>query len=222
MPIVGAGQQAQNFAAATFPLPLPEMPQGFAKITIGFESKVGVSRSPYTSSSQVFEWPGEYLTASVELQPMPAPVARAWVALLAALRGQSGTFLLGDTSQISPQGSGAGSPLALNTTPGGSKTFATKGWPLNAVNVLRAGDWLQVGTGLTQRLYMNLFDASADAGGGTILNLFPRVRPEGIANNTPIVLQSPQGVFRLTSNSQKFSVDSAMTYGISFDAMEAI
>src|SRR5438270_4518338 len=94
---------ATGLTSAAFPLVLP-IPS-FSSIKIGLQGAASVSQSPFTGSRQVFEWPGEYLTAQVALPPMNALKARAWCATLALLRGRSGTFLLGDTSQKQPQGS---------------------------------------------------------------------------------------------------------------------
>lgn len=223
MPVIGPAQAqgGQGLTSIAMPMALPPLPS-FAKISIGFHNTVGESRSPFTGTRQVFQWPGEWLTARVELPPMKADLARAWCAWLAVLRGKSGTFLMGDSSQPLPRG--AGSPGSLVITGAVPNMVAIAGFVGNTTNVLRSGDWIQLGGsgGKPARLYMNLLDQTSDSGGYCpYCSIFPRLR-ETPAIYDPVIVLNAVGTFALAANDQSFTVDDAMVYGISFDAVEAI
>ncbi|ABF42160.1 hypothetical protein Acid345_3159 [Candidatus Koribacter versatilis Ellin345] len=220
MPVFGpTGVVIQGLTSVAYPLAMPALP-GRASISIKMHDVVGVTRSPFTSSTQSFEWPGEFLQFSCSLIPCYKETARAWIAFLAALRGRSGSFLCGDSSMKFPQGDLAGaSPEVNGSNAAGSKVLAIKNLTAGTAKTLRSGDWLQVGSGLTQRLYLNLMDVDADGSGEATLNIYPRLR-EALTDGTAIVTNVPQGVFRLSSNDRQVDVDNALIHGIKFDAEE--
>jgi hypothetical protein len=219
--IVQPGSSAGiGLTSAVFPLALPALPS-FASIKVKMHDVVGVSESPYTLSRQSFEWPGKKLFAAMSLPPGTLQdTGRAWVAFLALMRGRAGVCLLGDTSLPVPRGSAAGVPLVNGANQAGM-TLATKGWTASAPLVLRSGDWIQVGTGLTQRLYLNCLDVNADASGDATLTIYPPLR-ESPADGASIITQYPKGCFALTSNDREFDVDDALSYGITLSLEEAI
>jgi hypothetical protein len=204
----------------TYPLALPTTP-GLKDVQITATNLVGISASIFTGQTQVQEWPGEMWSLSASLPPMKRAQAEAWLSFLIALRGSSGTFLIGDPGAGTPQGVATGTPLVNGANAAGSKTLAVKGWTASIAGILKAGDYLQVGTGVTQRLYKNLTDAASDGSGHTTLDIFPRLR-ESLADNAPITLINCAGVFRLASNNRQWSMDVARNYGIGFKAVEAI
>lgn len=206
--------------AITFPLSLPATP-GFKDVQLTTTNAVGVSTSPFTMESQVQEWPGEMWSLQASLPPMKRAAAEAWLAFLISLRGASGSFLIGDPNAGTPQGIATGTPLVNGANAAGSKTLATKGWTASVTGILKAGDYLQIGTGLTQRLFKNLTDADSDGSGHATLDLFPRLR-ESLADGAAITVINAKGVFRLASNSSQWSTNVARNYGISFKAVEAL
>jgi hypothetical protein len=212
-----------GLTSAAMPLAPPAFPYG-SKVTIGMHNTVGESRSPSTGTRQVFQWPGEWLTASVELPQMTAANARAWIAFLAVLRGKSGTLQLADSSQIVPRGSVACvgvQPLFASSDAAGATQIHLSGFVPGAVLVLRSGDWFNFNDGTQTRLHMVLLDANADSSGNATVSIFPRLRAATIAGN-PIFTWQAYGVFALASNDQSYTVDEAMMYGIKLDAVEAI
>jgi hypothetical protein len=206
-----------GLSSITYPLALPPLPS-FAKISITMEDVIGENESPFDYSAQTYDWNADRLSLSAALPPMPASLARAWVAWLAALRGKVGTFLAYDTSQPNPRGSGAGVPIVSGNGQAG-RQLVIRGLQPNAVDVLRSADWIQLGVGAAAHAHMVLTDSSADGGGNCTLNIYPQLRVSP-NDGDPINLNKACGVFRLTSNQRKFDVDSALLYGISFDAKE--
>lgn len=88
----------------TYPLNTPTN-IGIANITLMAENAVAVSQSPFTFAQQIVAHPGQRWAASISLPPMKRQDAEAWVAFLLSLKGQVGTFLLGDPNAVNPQGS---------------------------------------------------------------------------------------------------------------------
>lgn len=78
---------------------------GIANIVLSAENAVAISQSPFTFQQQVVVHPGQRWAASVSLPPMKRQDAEYWIAFLLSLKGQSGTFLLGDPNCVDAQGS---------------------------------------------------------------------------------------------------------------------
>lgn len=205
--------------AITFPLSLPATP-GFRSLQITATNIVGLSTSPFTAESQVQEWPGELWSLAAELPPMQRATAEQWLAFLLALRGGSGTFLIGDPAGATPQGPATGTPLVNGANAAGSKVLNTKGWT-HSITVLKAGDYMQIGTGTAQRLFKTVTDTVSDSSGNATADIWPRTR-EALADGAAIVTANTKGVFRLADNNRKWSLDTAKIYGINFTAVEAL
>ena len=87
----------------SYPLALPTH-TGFAQIELRATNAVAYARSPFTFAGQAFAYPGQMWQADITLPPMKRADAEQWVAWLLSLRGQLGTFLLGDPNGAAPRG----------------------------------------------------------------------------------------------------------------------
>ena len=195
--------------AITYPI---SMPSGNAVSSVTFmaTNAVAYSRSPFTFEGQSHAYAGEMWSADITLKPMAEADAEAWSAWLTSLRGQFGTFHLGNPFRNSLRSSGAPSSVTITGSAGDrSVTVAMSG-------TLLAGDYFQLGTGTSSRLYKVLEDQT---NGGT-LEIWPALRDA--ASTAAAVISSPVGTFRLASNEVSWSVNNLAHYGISFGAMEAI
>ncbi len=204
----------------TYPLVLPASPapRTFKMTAVNL---VGITTSPFTGQSQVLQWPGEWWELEVGLPPMTRSTAEQWVAFLAALRGQVGSFLIGDPNALTPQGPGSGSPVVSGTVAAGSYTLTTRGWTHGLSPILKAGDYIQVGSGLTQRLYKSLTDQPSDGSGNATFDVFPAIR-ETLSDGAAIAVNNTKGCFRLADPRREWDISYARTYGIDFKAKEAI
>lgn len=202
--------------AISYPISLPTSPTA-RSITIRKRSVVGVDASPFTLQAQAYVWSGQLWLASVQLPPMARATAEAWVAALVSLNGAEGSFLLGDTANLTPRGIGTGTPLVN----GGSQTgydLVTDGWTISQTGIVKAGDWLQLGTGSTSRLYKVMADANSDGSGNATLTLWPKLRSSP-ADNAAITVNIPKGRFMLAQDIE-WSIDEMKVYGLSFEAVE--
>lgn len=181
---------------------------GIADIQLSATNAVAVSKSPFTFATQVHAYSGEMWSASVTIPTVRKDLAEPWVAFLLSLRGQYGTFLLGDPNRTSPQGT-ATSATITGSLGDRSVTVAMTG-------TLKAGDYFQLGSGATAKLHKVLVDQS---GSGT-LEIWPALRDD--YTTASATLTNAKGVFRLASNSTQWGIGSSSAYSIQFDAMENI
>ena len=178
----------------------------------------GVNVSPYTLAQETFEWPGNRWLVSLRYPAMARAQGDALAAALVSLYG-IGTFLLGPAGPgKTPRGVATGTPLVNGAAQAG-KSLVTDGWTVSVTNILRAGDYLQLGSGTTTRLYLVLQDVNSNAGGNATLDIWPRLR-EAPADNATIVTSSPKGVFRLRGRPQ-WEQELGFLYSLSLEAEEA-
>jgi hypothetical protein len=144
--------------------------------------------------------------------------------VVGGLRGPVGTFTFGDQYATTPRGVAtvtSTNALVNGANSAGSKTVATKGWTHSITGILKAGDYIQLGTGSAQRLYKVLADANSDSSGHATLDIFPRLR-EALSDNQVITLHDCKGLFRLVDTRREWDIALAGIWGISFRAVEAI
>lgn len=203
--------------ATSFPVSLPTT--GTVRVRLRQRSVVAVGESPFTLEQQVQRHQGQAWMLDVDYPPMQRATAEALVAALASLNGREGTFLFGDSANKVPRGAATGTPLVK----GGSQTgedLLTDGWTAGVTGILKAGDWIQLGTGSTARLHKVLADANSDGSGNATLTLWPRISPVAVpADNSAIVTSYPKGIFRLSTDGQDWDIDVAKFYGVRFSAM---
>lgn len=193
--------------AISYPLALPTS-IGIAEITLSANNAVAISQSPFTFQQQIIRHPGQRWTASVTIPPVRRDLAEPWVAFLLAMNGPVGTFLLGDPNGKAPRGT-ATSATITGTAASSSPTITMTG-------TLLAGDYIQIGSGVTATLHKVLQDRS---GSGTI-EIWPSLR--SAVTGVTVTLTNTVGRFRLSGTQQSFNINDASIYGISFDAVEAL
>jgi hypothetical protein len=208
--------------AESYPLTLPTQ-TGVAQVEFTATNVVAITESPFTLTQQVIKHAGERWSAVVTIPPVKRADAEYWNSFFLRLRGKFGTFLLGDPAASSPRGSASSAP-GTPLVKGGSQTgneLEIDGAPNSATGYLLAGDYLQLGSGSTARLYKVLQDVNTNASGEATLNLWPDLRSSP-SDNSAVIFTNPRGVFRLAQNDATWSVNNAGLYSISFAAMEAL
>lgn len=208
--------------AETYPLALPTV-TGIAKVRMVARDTVGVSASPFTGKQQVYRHPAQMWEADITLPAMKRDEAETWNAFLLRLRGQFGTFLLGDPNGATPRGSAAssaGTPRVRGANQTGDE-LNIDGLPISTTGYLKAGDYIQLGTASDSTLHKVLEDVNSNSSGQATLNLWPRVRTAP-ADNALITVSDAKGVFRLSSNESGWDINEASIYGVTFGAVEAL
>ena len=96
--------------AVSYPLALPNATT-IRSIDFSAINAVAYSRSPFTFSGQSHAYAGQIWSADITLKPMRRLDAEKWVAFLLSLRGQFGTFLMGDPMAATVQGTAAAATI---------------------------------------------------------------------------------------------------------------
>lgn len=193
--------------ALTYPLSTPTT-IGIESIELRAVNAVAVSQSPFTYKQQIVNHGGQKWEASVSIPSVRRDKAAEWKAMLVGLKGQTGTFLLGDPDYATPQGTVSSCTL---TGSAGDETVTVV-----MTGTLKAGDYIQLGAGSSARLHQVLLDQSGD---GT-LEIWPALRSS--YSGATVTFNNPKGVFRLSNNVTSWSINNASAYGISFEAVEAL
>ena len=193
--------------ALSYPLATPTS-IGIESIELRAVNAVATSQSPFTYKQQIISHGGQKWEASVNIPSVHRDKAAQWKALLVGLKGPVGTFLLGDPDYATPQGTV--SSCTLTGSAGGETATVVM------TGTLLAGDYIQLGSGASAKLHQVLLDQDGDGS----LEIWPALR-SGYTSAT-VIFNAPKGVFRLATNITSWSINNASTYGISFEAVEAV
>jgi hypothetical protein len=212
--------QALNTMPITYPITLPT---DFVSMEISFvgENVVGVWVSPQSLQSQFYEFPGKRWRCNIKVPPLKTvDAAERVVGAFLSLNGRLGSFYLNDTSKRVASGVATGAPQVSGIQTAGSMDLNTKGWTPGVNQILKAGDWVQVGIGASMRLHKVLADANSNGTGNATLSVWPRLR-SAYADGTLIITTNASGVFTM-DNDFTWSIDLARTYGIAIAATELV
>jgi len=193
--------------AISYPLATPTT-IGIESIELRAVNAVAISQSPFTFQQQVISHGGQKWEASVSIPSVRRDLAAPWKAMLTALKGQTGTFLLGDPDYATPQGTVTSCVL---TGSAGDETVSVV-----MTGSLLAGDYIQLGAGSSSRLHQVLIDQT----GNGSLEIWPALRSD--YTDASVTFNAAKGVFRLSGNMTSWSINNASAYGISFEAVESI
>lgn len=208
--------------AITYPRELPTV-AGIMSIKIGAQNVVAMQESPFTYTQQVFSHAGQRWVAEVMLPPLDRPDAEEWVAWLVSMKGQAGTFLMGDPSAATNRGSASispGTPIVSGASQTGP-SLSISGCPSSASGYLKAGDYIQLGTGATTTLHKVLQAVNTAADGTATLDIWPSLRSSP-ANGAAVVISGAKGRWRVASSDHNWSISAAQHFGIQFSCVEAI
>jgi hypothetical protein len=193
--------------AIIYPLNTPTS-IGIEGIELRAVNVVSTSQSPFTFKQQVVSFPGQRWEASVSIPLVHRDLAAPWKAFLTSLKGQAGTFLLSDPDYATAQGDVSSCTLS-GVTGSGTATVVMTG-------TLKAGDYIQLGSGSSSKLHQVLADQTGDGS----LEIWPNLRED--YTDATVTYNNAKGVFRLATNITSWSINNSSTYGISFDAIEVL
>jgi hypothetical protein len=201
----------------SLPVTLPD--HQFARISIRPQNATARTNSPFTFAAQTQIWTGQRWRADVSLPIKSRADAEAWLAALTEIAGGVGELHIGDPAGASPEGSWGGSP----TVQGGSQTGQTldiDGLSSSVTGIAKAGDYFQVGSGTSRRLYKLVEDADSNGSGEATLKFWPYLR-ESPSDNAAVVVNDTRGTFEIPGNVSWTWQPPDLTV-IEFTAVEAI
>lgn len=198
--------------AISYPLTLPTV-TGIRSVDIRAANAVAYSASPFTFAGQAHAYQGQMWQVDVSLPPMNRDKAETWNAFLLSLRGQYGTFLIGDPRACALRGTATS--CAITGSAGANTVSAV----VPSGETLLAGDYIQLGGGASARLHKVLVNYTG-TGAAADLEIWPSLR--SAQSSAAAVLSNTVGVFRLSSNETGWTSDELAKYGITFAAREAL
>lgn len=203
----------------SYPLDFPtELTVNQLRITS--RNAVARSMSSFSYAEQVYDFSGEAWHFSGSMPLMNRDSAEAYVCFFTKLKGRRGTFLFPLPSPVAtPRGSWGGTPLVNGAGQTGN-TLNIDGLPANTVNVVRQGDFINLGTGSSTRLYKVLDNADSNASGEATLTIWPSLRSSP-GDNAAVTYQNVKVLLR-SENDIPMNFDISRFYSMSFDALEAL
>lgn len=172
---------------------------GFTSMTMRLRSATAISSSPFTYDQQVYQHQGVCWEAEVTLPPLKRSEAKEVEAFFAALRGQGGTFTMGN-------------PLH-DTNATGTITSGTR----NATTVTATVGGAEIGDYFETNGVLYIITAIGDS----TIDIMPPLRT-AISSATIMDFTLPKGSWRLASNEIEWNINRASLYGFTFACVEAI
>jgi len=173
-------------------MPIPVLPLTLvSSVERRLATSVAEARSPFTGTSQIQDWGASWWEYQIEMAVTQGANARRLSAFFTALGGLRGRFLFPDPSIEVPIA--VGNPYVTEAQSAGTSTLQTAGWGIG----LRAGDFFQLGSDTTTRLYQLTEDVTA-LGSEATLAFVPPLRT-AVQFGVPIGLDAPSALLRLTA-----------------------
>lgn len=203
----------------TYPLTFPTS-FGFSTFSIGLDHAIGVSSSEFTFEDQVQEHQGTAWEVSGSLELLNRDQAEEYNGFIAALTGRKGTFLLTPAGCGTPRGIATGTPLVKGASQTG-QSLITDGWTTSQTGILKAGDYFQLGSGSTAKLYRVLYDVNSNGSGEATIQFAPKILVAP-ADNAPLVITNPVGVFRMKENLIPVDIRPPNQHSLRFSARQVV
>lgn len=157
----------------------------------GLVSNTAEMTSPLSGSIQTQEWPGARWMASMTFNGLTGAPYREAAAFFTKLRGRANRVALRDYGYTGARGAATGTPVVNGAGQTGA-SLNVSGFTPGVTNILRAGDYFQVGV----ELKLVVADANSDGGGLATLVFEPPLRAAP-ANGAGIVTAAPAAIMML-------------------------
>lgn len=193
---------------------------GFESFKITPESRSAVTSSPFSYKQQVLTYSGQRWSIDASLPPLNKADADVWRAFFTKLNGRENTFTVGDPLSKTAKGEAGGTPLINGASQTGS-SLNVDGCTTSQTDWLKAGDYIQLGTGGDARLFMVTDDVDSDVSGEATINIWPDINV-AYADDTAVVVSNTVGAFRLTQDRITFDIDNNSFTKISFSAVSVV
>lgn len=205
--------------AITYPLSFPTS-FGFSSFSIGLDHAIAVAESEFTFEAQVQEHQGTAWEISGSLDLLNRDQAEEYNAFIVALSGRKGTFTVTPAGSGIPRGVATGTPLVKGAGQTG-QTLVTDGWTVSTTGILKAGDFIQLGSGSTAKLYRVLSDVNSNVSGEATIDISPKI-VNAPADNAALTVTNPVGVFRMKNNLLPVDIRPPNIQSIRFSARQAL
>lgn len=203
----------------TYPLTFPAV--GIVSSSFRLVRVVSESVSIFTGAQQTYEHQGAWWEGEVTFRTMRRADAALVQSFLAKLNGKVGTFLYGDPDALALGLMGAGGTITVKGAAQTGTSLLVDGMTLSTNDILKAGDYFQLGSGSTSTLHMAVEDLNSDGAGEGTLVFEPKIKTSP-ADNSAVVSVNPRGVFKLSENTISWDANQINLYQITIPFKEAI
>lgn len=173
---------------------LPYDPPGFSAMALSNQAAVASGESPFTGINKTYVWSAQVQTWELTLPPMAVDKQRKWSAWFkrVGLRGLA-FWLPAPEWKRCKRSPGVPKLKGANQT---GRTLSVDGFTASMDAALPAGVMVQIG----DRLHEVVADVDPDVDGEAMVEVFPAVVKQDLADDTEIVWRAPKGKFRMTGN----------------------
>lgn len=155
------------------------------------------------------------ITAPTDLTSLMGP----WQALILQLRGRVNQLALWNMARPAPLGTMRGTMTMSAAAQGAtSLTIQSAAFPNST---LLAGDFLGVGSGLTQQVVMVLADATADGSGNITVQVEPPLR-NAVSAGSAVTWDKPCALFRRKTSATQWDYEPITVSGVMLDLLEDV
>lgn len=203
----------------TYPIDFPTT-FGISDFNIGLDHAVAGAESEFTFEEQIQEHQGVAWDISFTIELLNRDQAEEYNAFILKLGGRKGTFTMSIPGSETARGVATGTPLVNGASQTGVDLI-TDGWTPSQTNILRAGDFIQIGTGSGTKLHKILEDVDSDVSGNATLLLAPKIIT-AYADNASIVVSNAKGLFRAKTNFSPVNIKPPNQHTINFSAREVV
>jgi hypothetical protein len=140
-----------------------------------------------------------------------------WQALMMQLRGRTNQVALWNFARPAPKGTMRGTMTAAATAQGATAMTITAAG--QASKTLLTGDFLGVGSGLTQQVVMLTADATSNASGVITVTFEPALR-NALAAGAAVAWDRPKALFRRTESKAGWESEPGVTKPMSLSFLE--
>jgi len=202
----------------TFPLNFPDVSVSNSSFRL-ISSSVS-TMSPFSGARKAYDYMGQWWEGEVTFIPTRREDAALIQAFITKLRGVYGSFLYADPDALALGHQGAGGTILVNGAGQTGNTLIVDNMT-NSTTVAKAGDYFQLGTGASSRLYMFTENLVSNGSGQGTATFEPSLRTSP-ADNTQLDITSPMGVFALTSSDVGWSSNQSSIYEITLSFREVL
>lgn len=166
--------------------------------------------------AQALEGSGPLWTSTITAGAKPAGVGQ-WQAILLQLRGRTNQLALWNMGRARPLGTMRGA-MTMAATAQGATALAITATGQAGLTLL-AGDYLGVGSALTQQVVMVMADAVANGSGVIAVVTEPPLR-NGFTVGSVVTWDRPRALFRRKDSASTWNHEPGITNGMMLDLLE--
>lgn len=200
--------------AISYPLSPPSSPP-YEEARFRIAATSGVNSSAFTFKQQGVAFMGQRWEGELTLPRLTSDEARDWSGWLTALRGQHGTFNVGDPTADTPNGNIPSSDT-LEVKRATRRTLRLSGASTNTTDYFLQGDMLEI----NNEYVMVMNDSDSDGNGIVEFPIEPAFTTVPQPGDS-VTHQSPKGLFRLATNRTSWT-QSDFKHQVTFPIVEAV